>query len=541
MSSARNKVFVLGLDGGSWNLLRPLMDEGFMPNLQEICEKGVWAALQSTKPPYTGPAWVSSLTGVNPGKHGIFGFTTSREESARRSLISSRNIRAAKLWQYLDKGGKVSGFINVPVTYPVESLNGFMVSGFLAPQEANDITYPQDLYQTLIKELGTYIVNVKISGRILNTEVEAVDFIKDIRFCIQKRFEALKLLWQRYTPDFLMIVFNCLDKIQHKFWKFMDLEDPLYHSPLAEKLRPRLFEVYRQIDHVIEYIVGRLNDDTTLFIISDHGFGPLKKRVFINNWLKQQKLLSVKKHRAYLRKILSLTNLKNFRFSKFGIGVNLENPVDSMIDYPKTLFFSSDVYEQGIYFNAQAEDVQRGQLRYEDEMRKLEEKIKALTDPKSGDCFVDEARRRENVYWGPHVKQAPNLLLKMKNYGYLLNKSIPTRGNSILREVIGPDGCHRSDGIFAAYGDNIDHKTDFEASIMDVTPTVLYTLDMSLPKALDGKPLTHIFTSEFQHKTRLRFNQEEPLVPINDQNETDYSKTEEREIRNRLKELGYLD
>lgn len=541
MSSVRNKVFVLGLDGGSWNLLQPLMDRGYMPNLQEICENGVCATLQSTQPPYTGPAWVSSFTGVNPGKHGIFGFTTSRGESTRRSLISSRNIRAIKLWQYLDKGGKISGFINVPVTYPVESLNGFMIAGFLAPQDANDITYPQDLYQNLIKELGSYIVNVKISGRVLNTEDEALDFVNDIQFCIRKRFEALKILWHRYAPDFLMIVFNCLDKIQHKFWKFMDIEDPLYHSPMAKKLRPRLFEVYRKIDQIIEYIVKRLNNDTTLFIISDHGFGPLKKRVFINNWLKQQKLLSVKKHRAYLRKILSLTNLKNFQFSKFGIGVNLANPVDSIIDYSKTLFYSSDVYEQGIYFNSQAEEVQSGQIRYEDEMKKIEGKIKALTDPKNGDCFVDDVRRRETIYWGPHVNQAPNLLLKMKNYGYLLNKSIPTRGNSILRKVTGPDGCHRSDGIFAAYGYNIDHKTDLEASIMDVTPTVLYTMDMSLPKDLDGQPLTHIFTSEFQHKTRLRFNQEDTSVQINAKNETEYSKTEEREIRSRLKELGYLD
>lgn len=541
MSSVRDKVFVLGLDGGSWNLLRPLMDKGYMPNLQEIYEKGVCANLQSTKPPYTGPAWVSSFTGVNPGKHGIFGFTTSRAESTRRSLISSRNIRAAKLWQYLDKGGKTSGFINVPVTYPVESLNGFMIAGFLAPQEANDITYPQDLYQNLIKELGTYIVNVKISGRIMDTENEALEFIDDIQFCIQKRFEALKILWHQYAPDFLMIVFNSLDKIQHKFWKFMDAEEPLYDSPMAKKLRPRLFEVYRQIDQIIEYIVKQLNNDTTLFIISDHGFGPLRKRVFINNWLKQQKLLSVKKHRAYLRKILSVTNLKNLPFSKFGIGVNLANPVDSMIDFPKTLFYSSDVYEQGIYFNAQAEKAQGGHIRYEDEMQKIEAKIKALTDPKNGDCFVDEVRRRETIYSGPYVNQAPDLLLKMKSYGYLLNKSMPTRGNNILREVTGPEGCHRSDGIFAAYGYNIDHQTDLEASIMDVTPTVLYTMDMSLPKDLDGQPLTHIFTSEFQHKTRLRFNQEDTSVQINAKNEIEYSKTEEREIRNRLKELGYLD
>jgi len=541
MSSVGNKVFLLGLDGGSWNLLLPLMDKGFMPNLKEIYAKGVSATLHSTQPPYTGPAWVSSLTGVNPGKHGIFGFTTSREDNTQRSLISSRDIRATKLWQYLDMGGKTSGFINVPVTYPVERLNGFMISGFLAPQEANDISYPQNLYQNLVEELGSYIVNVQISGRVLKTEAAAFDFINDIQFCIQKRFEALKLLWDRYAPDFLMIVFTCLDKIQHKFWKFMDIEDPLYHSSMAKSLRPRLFEVYQQVDQIIGCVIERLDKDTTLFIISDHGFGPLRKRVFINNWLKQQKLLSVKKHRYFLHKILSSRNLKRMQLSKFGIGVILANPVDDMIDYDKSLFYSSDVYEQGIYFNSRAKAVQRGQVRYEDEMKKIEGKIKALADPKNGDCFVDEVRRRETIYEGPYVNQAPDLLLKMKNYGYLLNKSIPTGENSILRDVTGPEGCHRLDGIFAAYGYNISHKRDLKASILDVAPTVLYTMDMSLPKDLDGKTLTHIFTTEFQKKTRLRFKQEDNIVQITANNETGYSKTEEREIRSRLKELGYLD
>lgn len=541
MNASCSKAFVLGLDGGSWNILTPFMNQGYMPNLKKIHENGVSGTLQSTQPPYTGPAWVSSFTGVNPGKHGVFGFTNFMEGKTQRSLISSRTIGAKKIWRYLDKAGKSSGLINVPVTYPVESLNGFMISGFLAPQGAEDFTYPADLYKDLIKEVGTYIVNVRISGRMLDTEDKAHDFIKDIMFCTQKRFEAMKTLWSSYAPDFFMIVFNCLDKIQHKFWKFLDIEEPLYHTAMAEKLRPRLIEVYQQIDKIIGYILKRLNKNTTLLIISDHGFGPLEKRVFINKWLKQEKLLSFKKHKAYIHKFVNLTKLNGIKFSKFGIGIASDNPVDSMIDFSKTLFYSSDAYEQGIYFNSRAEKVQRRQVSYEDEIKKTEDKIRGLTDPQTGECFVDEVRRREDIYWGPYIKQAPNLLLKMKNYGYLLNKSVPLKGDGILREVSGPDGCHRSEGIFAAYGFNIDRKKNFEASIMDVTPTVLYNLGVAVPEGLDGKVLKNIFAAKFKNITKLEFSKEEFSLKKRGMGEIKYNEKEEKEIRSRLKELGYLD
>jgi predicted AlkP superfamily phosphohydrolase/phosphomutase len=201
MGSVSNKAFVLGLDGGSWNLLRHFIDKGYMPNLRRICENGVSGTLLSTKPPYTGPAWVSSFTGVNPGKHGIFGFTTLREGMPQRSLISSRTIKAKKIWHYLDQAGKRSGFINVPVTYPVEKINEFMISGFLAPQEVKDFTYPVGLYEELINEIGTYIINVKISVLKLNTGDKANEFIDDVMFCTQKQLEAMKLLWSMYSPD----------------------------------------------------------------------------------------------------------------------------------------------------------------------------------------------------------------------------------------------------------------------------------------------------------------------------------------------------
>jgi len=539
MGENSRKVFVLGIDGGSWSLLGSLMDQGYMPNLKKVCENGVSGLLQSTQPPYTGPAWVSSVTGMNPGKHGVFGFTHQPEGEERRTFVSSRTIKVPKIWQYLENAGRTAGLINVPVTYPVERLNGFMIPGFLTPQGKRNFTYPTSLYEELLKEIGTYIINVRIAGRKINTEEQFNEFIENIIFCTRKRFEAMRVLWSKYSPDYFMIVFNCLDKIQHKFWKFMDMGSPLYDTPVAERARPKLFEVYQLVDEILGYILRTMDDNMALYIISDHGFGPFEKRVFLNKWLAQQGLLSFKKGQIYLNKFLYRIGLKKLGFSNRSIAVS-DNPIDGCIDFTNTLFFSSDVYEQGIYFNEGAELVQKG-VSYEEARLRLRDNILALKDPSNGELFVDEVRFREEVFWGPHVNQAPDLLLKMKDYGYLLNKSIPVRGDGFLQEVKGPQGCHRSEGIFAAYGEGVCQNKKLNASIMDIAPTVLYNMNIPVPKQMDGKVLQNIFTSEFQDVTDVRYSEARLSTDIKRSKDTEYSLEEETEVKNRLRELGYLD
>ena len=540
MNVSCSKVFVLGLDGGSWNLLKVLVNQGYMPNLQNVYEQGVSGTLYSTTPPYTAPAWVSCVTGMNPGGHGIFGFTKGGNVGSRGILISSQDVKVPRVWHFLNSAGKTVGLINIPVTYPAEEVDGFIIPGFLTPAGKKDFTYPVSLYEELVKEIDTYIINVKIATRKINTEEEFTRFLDDILFSTKKRFEAMKILYTKYSPDFFMTVFTCLDKIQHKFWKFMDMASPLYHTPVAERARPKLFEVYQLVDDIVGYVLKTIDKNTSLYIVSDHGFGPFEKRVFINKWLAQQGLLYFNKGKIYLNKLLYRTGLKKVTFSNRSIGIS-DNPVDRCIDYAKSLFFSSDVYEQGVYFNEGAENVQHGRVSYEEERSTLREKMLTLKDPSDGKAFVDEVRFREEVYWGPYVNQAPDILLRMKNYGYLLNKSIPLKGNSFVETVRGPEGCHRSDGIFAACGKCIEQNKKLDASIVDIAPTILYNLNTPVPKDMDGKVLKGIFTSEFQGTTELRYTEEGLSAHVTDTKETDYSKREEDEIRGRLKDLGYLD
>jgi len=536
-------VFILGLDGGTWNLLDHLIDQGYMPNLKSLCKNGVKGSLESTLPPYTAPAWVSSLTGMNPGKHGIFGFTKIANNGTDRTLISSRDIKTPRIWKYLGEAGKTAGLINVPVTYPAAPLNGFMIPGFLTPKGKVDYTYPATLYKELIKEIGHYVINVGIGNRTIDTEENFNEFIDEIIFCTRKRFQAMRVLWQKYDPNFFMIVFNCLDKIQHKFWKYMDPESSLYHSPPAQKARPRLYDVYRFVDEIIGYILTTMDQRTTLYLISDHGFGPLEKRVYLNKWLAREGFLSLKRGRLYLNKLIHRTGLKRINSPKKSVSIsdNLRDAADKYIDYGKSLFFCSDVYEQAIYFNHRRQYGHEADISYERERGSLKEKILALKDVDKETPLVDSVWFKEEAYWGPHVNQAPDLLLKMKDYAYLMHKSVPLHGESFLGEVKGPLGCHRSKGIFAAFGDAISQHNDISASILDITPTILYNLGIPIPQEMDGRILKDIFTLAFQNKTTVTYRGEECAQVLPKGNHTEYSIQEEEEIRERLKDLGYLD
>ncbi len=534
------KVFVLGLDGGAWNLLKPLMERGHMPNLQKVCSDGVSGILRSTIPPYTAPAWVSSVTGMNPGKHSVFGFTTNNNGETKRAFVSSRSVKTPKLWHYLNNAGMSAGVINLPITYPAEPINGFMVPGLLTPLGKEDFTHPEGLYKELIKEIGSYVINVRIAGRRTGTEGQLQKFVEDLILCTQKRIEATEVLLRKYTPDFFMVVFTCFDKIQHKYWKYLDKGEAMYNTPVAAHAREELLKLYRLVDDGIGRILSMIDEDTTFYIVSDHGFGPLEKTVSLNEWLLKEGLLSLSKTRLYATKFIGRMHIDKF----FDKGRNIavaENALSRCIDFSKTVFFSSDVYEQGIYFNKEGSDYSDDAAHRAKKIKELRAKLLTLIDPANGKRFVDEVYLKDELYNGPYVKNAPDLLLRMKNYGYMLNTSVSIGGGCFVKKAMGPEGCHRQEGIFAAYGKNIRKGLEVDADITDITPTVLYNFNLPVPEDMDGKVVNEIFTSDFRATGNLRHSATSISGVFEGAEETKYSPDEEKEIEGRLKDLGYFD
>lgn len=113
-----SRVLVIGIDGGTWDLFKPLIDEDKMPHLGKLLNNGAHGILMSTIPPVTAPAWSSFLTGKNPARHGVFDFIDWDGKLRKEKLVSSQSIHGQWFPEILSKQGKTVGLINVPLTYP---------------------------------------------------------------------------------------------------------------------------------------------------------------------------------------------------------------------------------------------------------------------------------------------------------------------------------------------------------------------------------------------------------------------------------------
>src|SRR3989338_5260805 len=121
------KTILIGIDGSRLDLIKKWVGEGSLPNMKKIIENSASGELRSILPgPHTAPAWVSFATGKNPGKHGI-SYMLMRKEDYELKIVSSRDVKAKALWEYMSDAGKFSCVLNVPMTYPPKPINGIIV------------------------------------------------------------------------------------------------------------------------------------------------------------------------------------------------------------------------------------------------------------------------------------------------------------------------------------------------------------------------------------------------------------------------------
>ena len=159
------RVLVIGLDGVTFDLLGPWIEAGELPNLRRLMEQGAWGRLQTTMPPISSSSWSSFLTGVNPGKHGIFDFARRVPGTYDQELTNAARRHGRSLWRILSDAGRRVGVVNVPMTFPPEPVNGFLISGMDAPQISNAYSFPAILANDLRERFGGYRVDVSARGR----------------------------------------------------------------------------------------------------------------------------------------------------------------------------------------------------------------------------------------------------------------------------------------------------------------------------------------------------------------------------------------
>lgn len=558
------KILIIGLDGATFTLLKPLMDQGLMPTLKNIMEKGVSGELRSTIPPITGPAWSSFMTGLNPGEHGIYDFLIRDEKTGNDIPINARLRHGKAFWEYLSAAGKKVIVLNVPVTYPPTPVNGVMVSDFLTPSGKRDFIYPPELVDELEDKFGKYPLyfRMPIASPGLS-DANTISFLNELNGIMEYKFQAAHYLYDKFAGDFVMLHIWGTDRIQHELWNFFDESHSQFKKRKKEKFYDQILNYYKKLDHQICCLIEHVGEDSNLFIVSDHGFGPINWMIDLNQWLLSHGYITIKKNlssriryamwrkgltfelvfRIFVQRMLKYTwklwdtTPEKFirslpqRSIKFLLGIN-------DIDWNHTKAFAT--YYGGIYINRKGVHP-NGCVASESEAASLCKSIvaelKQLSNPMTGELIDGDIFQREDTFHGPYARNCPDIVYLPMNKKYLAGSFMGFGSNKIIVDSVTLPGNHTLMGILMAKGPCIQTtKSIAGATLLDMAPTILYLMGHKIPENMTGRVLKELFTPEFLAKNPVEY-----MVPEKVQKEDDIlSAEEQKDVVDKLKGLGYL-
>jgi predicted AlkP superfamily phosphohydrolase/phosphomutase len=529
-----SRTVLIGLDGATFSILDPLIEKGIMPFLQTLIAQGVRGEMLSTVNPLTPPAWTSLMTGRSPGHHGILDFVKFEERThgPYLTITNSRDLCCETIWSIANRGNRSVTSLNFYGMFPPRPVTGYTVSGFVPWRHLKDATYPPTLYESL-KSLPTF--DRKELAMDIDSEKKCIqgmpaeqyeDWITLHTRREHRWFEILRYLMSKDPTDLTAIVFDGVDKLQHLCWRFINPElFPKVSTAFEQKIRNLCLEYFQQIDKFIEEIVALAGDDARIFLVSDHGFGTSTEIFYVNVWLQQH---------GYLQWTNETEPDQMERLTEDRLKSHV-----SMVDWSRTSAYAVSPSSSGIFISRRGNNCRPELTRHAYDLFRgqLIESLLAFKDPADGKPVVSRIRTREEAYPGTQMHLAPDLLLTLRDGGFvsILNAIAPLKPRSELA------GTHRPEGIFIATGPGIQQGVrSSQISILDIAPTVLYSLGLPIPEDLEGSLLTGIFEPSLMRTRPPCFDQptRRSTQPVPQIIKTGMG---ESEIIERLKLLGYLE
>ncbi len=505
-----SKILIVEVDGGTWDVMKPLVDKGRLPNIKGLMDRGSWGVLRSEQPMISPRIWTSIFTGKSSEKHGVEFFGDS-----------AKSVRQKRLWDIFNDQGNKVGVVGSLVTWPPYPINGFIIPSVFA---MGPETYPEEyssFQEVVLRERRKLTQKASRSGKLFailkavkglqRNGISNSTFLYMLKYFLWEKAgshtpldkywrkatiyhrmltELFINLYKRHRPEFATFHVHLCDAISHRYWESYEPEK-FSKAPDAAtaKFAGVIPEAYMELDRTVGAFLDMIDDDTSVVLVSDHGFGAMPD--------------AIQPHILDIERFLKILGLENSVIpARFGIKVYLTFP-------------SRDKEEM-----ARAKGVI--------------EKI-AFAGTKESIFKVDQYERYLSIQtttklWRTDVNDDTEV--SVADLGtYRFADLFPTRKLRVT-------GVHKDNGIFLFHGKGVKRGSSLgDASIMDVAPTVLALAGYPVAKDMDGSPVKAIFTKDFlkEHPIRYVESYESGEAASGKEEPVDYAK-----MRKRLESLGYM-
>ncbi len=531
------RTLLLGLDSATFTVMDALVADGRLPFFTRCLSEGVRAELRSTPNPLTPPAWTTLMTGVGPGRHGIYDFMRfhERPEGPFGTLITSNDMRTETIWSLASRQGRRVICLNFPAMFPVRPMDGFVVPGYVSARQLRTSVYPRDLYPRLKALPGFDPKEFSWSMDETRKAVEGVppeDCERWIQYLMGKDrgwFQIAQMLMTEERWDLSAVLFDGVDRIQHLCWRYIDpnLADAL-SSEWERRMRAMAIDYFERLDAHLAALVALAGPQARVFIASDHGAGSTTEIFYANAWLASKGYLTWREGTAPDRDDrLSAPHI--FEFYK-------------TIDWQRTKAYVRSSSANGIYIRMARPGIPGVTPEEYPRLRaKLIAELLDFRDPVTGEAVVKRVMVREEAFPGAAMEEAPDITLFLRDGGHpsIMPSEVLVKPRS---EII---GMHRVEGLFLAFGPGIRRGATLPPlQIADVAPTLLYSLGLSIPADFEGKLIEGAFEQTHLEAEPPRTGPAATAPPSPDTangGEDGMTEEDEAKVLERLRHLGYLD
>ncbi len=520
MAKFSNKVIVLGVDGATLNVIRPLCEKGRLPGFAHLMKEGISGPLKSVVPTISAAAWTTFYTGMTPCKHGIHDFINKVPGEYQFKINSSLDRITKPIWAILGDAGNRVCVLGGTLTYPPDKVNGHMMAGIGSPTKKGypldtNYAFPESLDQEVTENVGRYRFGPILSPQFMSDKVRNAAVLKEeIIKTAEYRNRLYEYFLSKEEYDFCFFFYGETDIGSHLFW-----EDPEF-----------IARVYETIDCFIVKLIAM--DNVNIVLMSDHGFGDCNRLFNVDKWLETEGLINYRKMSIgqSLKKFINRFRIRLDRFTN--------------IDWEHTQVFSSGSTAGSLFINLKGREKNGtvSQSEYDALCASLRRKLLNLFDPATGINPIDKVYFCKELFTGETSSSAPDLVFLLKEgYGIGLksNRYIKHDDKEVFADSTYWSGDHLLEGVFMAYGEQFKKGLEVNgAEILDITPTLLYIFGLPVFREMEGRLLKEIFDDSFMLSNPVQLTNQD----IREEKEDSELSAEETEtMAEVLRNLGYLE